>query len=508
MEKKTIFFNAKVEPVKPINQEFTLCKVYICALDKNRNLSYISKEAAEAALPTLYNCPVIGHIYEDEDGVYHMGGHDLALEQDNEGRLRFKSLCVPYGVIHQQDNIRYEEVVESNGKTATYIVGDAILWTGRFPELKEVVYSDECWFGQSMEIAVEEHCPLAEDQNYTNILKYSYSALCLLGKSDDPEHHTEPCFRSSRVEPYEFALDNAQFTELMTQFKDELAICFAHAKVEKGGENMNENEAMDVTVEETVVEPEVAEEPVEATADAPEAVAEFSEDLAEHESTEDVSGVAEEASEEVSEPEQFTSTYEEKRRAICNALPCIREINDDELVIHEICYWLCDFDDTFAYVEESEYVRESGFTQRKGRFAYTFDEEAKTVTVNGEFEKMTVKWLTEKEVEMVESQRAQYEELVAYKEKRETADREAEMDNAISEFAYMSENEEYQEIFKNRYSFESVKALQDACYIVKGKYSIMPPQQRKPATEPSVRIGEPAVPQSIHERFHAEYANK
>jgi hypothetical protein len=121
---------------------------------------------------------------------------------------------------------------------------------------------------------------------------------------------------------------------------------------------------------------------------------------------------------------------------------------------------------------------------------------------------MTVKWLTEKEVEMVESQRAQYEELVDYKEKREKADREAEMDNAISEFAYMSENEEYQEIFKNRYSFESVKALQDACYIVKGKYSIMPPQQRKSATEPSVRIGEPAVPQSIHERFHAEYANK
>ena len=33
----TVEFNAKVTPVKPLNDEFTLCKCYVMALDKNRN---------------------------------------------------------------------------------------------------------------------------------------------------------------------------------------------------------------------------------------------------------------------------------------------------------------------------------------------------------------------------------------------------------------------------------------------------------------------------------------
>lgn len=241
MERKTIFFNAKVEPVKPVNEEFTLCKVYVCALDKNRNFSNISKEAADDAQPTLYNCPVIGHLIVDDQGNYHMGGHDMVVEQDKDGTWRFKSLCVPYGVIPQQDNVHYEDIEEPNGRgVKTYIVADCILWTGRFPELKEAIYSDECWFGQSMEIGVKEYTPLEEDPNYTNILKYSYSALCLLGKSDDPEHQVEPCFPSSSCQPYEFALHDETFAEMAAQLKTELSSCFTNT--EKGGEDMPEKE--------------------------------------------------------------------------------------------------------------------------------------------------------------------------------------------------------------------------------------------------------------------------
>lgn len=532
MERKTIFFNAKVQPVKPINQEFTLCKVYICALDKNRNMSYIGKEAAENALPTLYNCPVIGHIYEDENGEYHMGGHDMTIEVD-DGGIRFKSLCVPYGVIPQQDNIHYEEVQESNGETITYIVGDAILWTGRFPELKEVVYSEDCWFGQSMEISVEEHSPLAEDNQYTNILKYAYSALCLLGKSDDPKHHTEPCFRSSRVEPYEFALNDAQFTELMAQFRDELASCFAHAEVEKGGETMNENETMTVT-EETVVEAEVVDAPAEATVEVATTAAEFSEEateIAEENSVQEAEVPVEEqpevkneevttgeetfdASEEINapegEPEHFSSTYEEKRQAINNALPRSANMDEEGRPLREVWYWLCDFDDAFAYVEENEWNREAGHDCRKGRFAYVYNEDTREVVISGSFEKMIVKWLTEQEVEAIESQRAQYEELVMYKNNREQKDRESIMDAAIAEFSYMSENEEYQSVYDNRYSFESAEALKNACYMIKGKYSIIPPQQRRFAAEPSVPISNSGItmPETPREKMHAEYGNK
>ena len=170
----TVEFNAKVTPVKPLNDEFTLCKCYVMALDKNRNLSFISQDAADAALPTLFNIPVIGHLYVDDEGKYHMGGHDMTIVQNSDGQYEFKSICVPYGVVPQQDGIHYEDIQEPNGDTHTYLVADVILWTGRFPELHEAVYNEETYFGQSMEINVHNYAPLDEDKNYTNILEYTY----------------------------------------------------------------------------------------------------------------------------------------------------------------------------------------------------------------------------------------------------------------------------------------------------------------------------------------------
>lgn len=508
MERKTIFFNAKVKPVKPVNEEFTLCKVYVCALDKNRNFSYIGKEAADDALATLYNCPVIGHLWVDEDGKYHMGGHDMVIVQDKDGSYRFKSLCVPYGVIPQQDNVHYEEIEEPDGRgKKTYVVADCILWTGRYPELNEAIYSDECWFGQSMEIGILEHAPLEEDKNYTNILKYAYSALCLLGKSDNPDEHVEPCFPVSHIEPYEFAVQNAQFTELMTQLKEELTSCFAN--LGKGGESMNENETV---VTEQVETTENFEETAETTAtvvETPEVVEEVTE-TAEHSADESTEGSENENFEEthtdaVEQPQTFSSTYREKREAIDNALPHIHETDDDG-VVHDVYFWICDFDDTHVFVEKCEYKRESGYTEVKGRYAYTFNDADKTATVSGDFEEMFVKWLTKDELDQLEAQRAQYEELVAYKAARVQAEHEAEIDAAIGEFSDLEGNEEFATVVANKYSYESVDALKDACYIVRGKFS-KPAPQRKPAGDVSVPVGTHIEP-DVYEGFFARYGKR
>ena len=339
MERKTIFFNAKVKPVKPVNDEFTLCKVYVCALDKNRNFSYIGKDAADDALATLYNCPVIGHLTVDEQGNYHMGGHDMVIAQDKDGSYYFKSLCVPYGVIPQQENVHYEEIEEPDGRgKKTYVVADCILWTGRYPELKEAIYSEECWFGQSMEIGILEHAPLEEDKNYTNILKYSYSALCLLGKSDDPDFHVEPCFPVSSIEPYEFALNNAQFTELMTQLKHELSLCFANTG--KGGEGMNENATV---VTEQVETTEIFEETTDNAQTTETTVTVEETPVAEEHSAEEAPATdvpenfEDTHTDAVEQPTTFSSTYREKREAIDNALPHIHETDDDG-VVHDVYF--------------------------------------------------------------------------------------------------------------------------------------------------------------------------
>ena len=508
MERKTIFFNAKVTPVKPVNEEFTLCKVYVCALDKNRNFSYIGKPAADEALATLYNCPVIGHLCVDEQGNYRMGGHDMVIAQDKDGSYYFKSLCVPYGVIPQQEGVHYEEIEEPDGRgKKTYVVADCILWTGRYPELKEAIYSDECWFGQSMEIGILEHAPLEEDKNYTNILKYSYSALCLLGKSDTPENHIEPCFPECKLEPYEFALNNTQFTELMAQLKEELTLCFANSG--KGGEGMNENETVVTEQVDTTEDFENATGDVQTADGAPDTV-EAPAVVEEHSAEETPAGATENFedthTDAVEQPTTFSSTYREKREAIDNALPRIYETDDDG-VVHEVYFWVCDFDETHVFVEKNEYKRDSGFTEAKGRFAYTFNDADKTAVVAGDFEEMFVKWLTKDELAQLDDMRAQYEELVQYKANREQKDFESAIDLALKEFTDLEGNDAFEAIVEKKYSYESIEDLKDACYIVRGKFSA-PVKPHRPAADPTVPVSTITEPPSIYDEFFARYGTR
>ena len=135
MDKLNIGFTSKVKPIKPINEQFTLCKCYVMALGKNENKTNIPKEAVDDALPSLFNIPVVAHLFADENSKKHVGGHDMELIVNEKGELAFHALTVPYETVPQQDDVHYEEVVEDDGKVNTYLVADIILWTGRYPEL-------------------------------------------------------------------------------------------------------------------------------------------------------------------------------------------------------------------------------------------------------------------------------------------------------------------------------------------------------------------------------------
>ena len=290
MNKKysSITFKAKVKLIKPVNPEFDLVKIYVQGVGKNRNGSYMSKENIEKALPTLNYCPVVGHIieYTDNDGNKrrYIGGHDYEIDDNWE----FKNLTVPYGVV--VENSYDWETVNEYGTDVEYLTANAILWTGRYPELKECIYSDDTWFNQSMEINIGEgkYRPLDEDSNYTEFLEWDYSALCLLGKADenstnghtDSSEHTEPCFISSRVLPVEF--EKSEFEMIMTEMKQKLSQCFDNQssnsevdnkdKIDGKEDEVVENEKEEVieTVEEVNEESteEVVENTTEKTPDA------------------------------------------------------------------------------------------------------------------------------------------------------------------------------------------------------------------------------------------------
>ena len=395
MENKhtSITFKAKVKPIKPVNEEFTLCKAYVMGLGVNRNFSYISREATDAALPTLGYCPVVGHLIRKEDGTYYMGSHDYTITEDWE----LKSITVPYGVV-VEDSFDYEDV-EEFGETVTYLTANIILWTGRYEDLNSAIYSDDFYFNQSMEINPKQWRNYKEDSNYTDIVDYSFSALCLLGKADkdstnghtDPREHTEPCFISAKVIPVEFS--KSEFAEAMNEMKEKLSFCLKNQSsttvtdvtmevdIDKnnGGSTMAEeikNEVVDevteTVVEETLEETventveDVAEEVVEETTDetteeiVEETVEENKEDTPTEEVVEETTEetVVEESNEDYS---VLYSELKEKYDALENEVVSLREYKQTKEIEERKCAedaLFADYEETIGETEEFKSLKE------------------------------------------------------------------------------------------------------------------------------------------------------
>lgn len=231
----------------------------------------MSKENILRNIGTLAYIPVVGHLIKNENGETYFGSHDYEITCDEDG-LKFESLTVPFGVVCEN---KYDfEIVNEYGKDVEYLVSDVILWTGRYPELKEAIYSDDIWFNESMEIDPTQTKPLDEDSNYMDILDWVYSAICILGKADenstngktDSEMHTEPCFINSRIEPYNFS--SSEFSKLMADMKNEMSLVFENINnIQEGGLPLaDENKIVDENVEEVVED--TTEPTVDETVDA------------------------------------------------------------------------------------------------------------------------------------------------------------------------------------------------------------------------------------------------
>lgn len=530
MENKytSITFKAKVEPIKPVNPEFDLCKVYVQSVGKNRNGSYMSKENIESYLPTLNYCPVVGHIIEctDEEGSVHryVGGHDFTITENWE----IKDLTVPYGVV--VENSYDWEIINEYGKDVEYLTANAILWTGRYPELKDCIYSEDFWFNQSMEINIPEgkYRPLEEDSNYTELLEWTYSALCLLGKADansttghtDSKEHTEPCFISSKVIPIEFS--KSEFSNLMDEMKEKISFCFNNQtsnigidiNSNKGGKNLDKKleilQKFNKTVEELDFSiDEMTEEELEAKMTELFGVNE-PEPITEPEPTTDPVVPS-------SEPVSFSATYNQKRQALRNALDPIVVKDEDGNYVEETYFYVEDFSDEYVYVEK-DYWSANDYKCTFGRFAYSFDEATVTATLTSEFEEMVKMWLTLEEKENLEKERLEkeakfealeqefieykenysvtneeVEELKAYKLNKEAEERKFAEDTLFADYEEtIGETEEFKAL-KEKASEFSLDALKKECLCIVGMYSMTNKPKENKNTNPLKFSFEPKV---------------
>ena len=220
---QTLGFTSKLSDFEIVNREFIRCKCYMLATGDNVNGSDITLEAVQKAISRgeFYNKPVVAHLYKDEEnGQWRVGGHDSKWIITNTS-IEMVNECIPFGVIPESSNIQLEEVLEADGETVnTYLTCQIILWVGRF-NIMDAAYSDDIYFNQSCELSINEYH--YKENDILAIDDFTFSALCLLNKSDDKSKNVRPCFPSCRVEKMKaFSFDESQFKQNFELMLDKL----------------------------------------------------------------------------------------------------------------------------------------------------------------------------------------------------------------------------------------------------------------------------------------------
>lgn len=245
---QTLGFTSKLSDFEIVNQEFIRCKCYMLATGDNVNGSDITLESVQKAMARseFYNKPVVAHLYRDpeDNNKWRIGGHDSKWVITNTS-FDIVNECIPFGCIPESANLQLEEVLEADGETVnTYLTCQIILWTGRY-NIMDAAYSDDIYFNQSCELSINEYH--YKDNDVLVIDDFTFSALCLLNKSDDKSKNVRPCFPSCRVEKMKaFSIDTDKFKqnfelmlEKLKQYESDGTSNTATATVQNNATNNN-----------------------------------------------------------------------------------------------------------------------------------------------------------------------------------------------------------------------------------------------------------------------------
>lgn len=419
---------AKITAQGPANKEFTLSKIWVHGIGKNRNFSYMSEENTKNALPSLPYVPVVGHLMQkfDDNGElcgYYFGGHDYEVTDD----LELHALTVPFGVV--VDNSFAFEDVEEFGKKVRYLTCNAYLWTGRYPELKEAIYSDDVWFNESMEVTNIQYRPLDEDSNYAEFLTWNYSALCILGKSDEPEYHTEPCYISSRIEPVKFDLNTNQFSQMMGEMREQLSLCFENQETE-GGTTLTQQERDAIFAKFSLSAEQVDFE--------------VTDDMTAEQLSEKLEAFAEahkDDGNQHAEVVSFSLTYREKQAALeqlCSSMSYVKKEGDT--VTEELYCYMMDFDDDAVYYSMNLWTPDNYACKKKKRCYSMKDGTAEWC---GDAVDVFQKWLTAEEIQKLDDDKMQLEALTQFKKDTEKAAYDKQVASMLEKFSDVAGLQEY-----------------------------------------------------------------
>lgn len=222
MENKVIRYETQIQIVpssmKQLNKQFALVDILLCYHGRNRNMTAMTKEVIETALPSLYGIPIVGEYIYLDDGSQDFGSHGGKIIISDKG-IKFEDTTKPYGFITKEavDNAKWVTITEKNGiQQHEYLeLKNCIVWEKRYEEVSALLDKN---YGQSMEIEINATDGYDSD-GYLNIKEMTFSAACILGSNPDGTD-VIPCFESACIgRHYELDSFKKEFALMLDEYK-------------------------------------------------------------------------------------------------------------------------------------------------------------------------------------------------------------------------------------------------------------------------------------------------
>lgn len=247
--------------LEPLNPLISKCQIKVCYVgeEPNRNGTIITKETAKEMANSLPGCPIVGFFNEEKEDFEE---HNKIIDISN-GKWEIKDTTRPYGFVDLNAKAWFQKF-EDDGVEHEYLMTEGYLWTGQYPETKRILARGN---NQSMELDGEhlegrwtEHGN--DEPSFFIINEAIISKLCILGED------VEPCFEGASITNVQFSFDDSfkQAWYSMVNQVNEL--------LNKGGTPVAKKDTKDVTLENSLDQPEeviedVKEEPVEPSIEEP-----------------------------------------------------------------------------------------------------------------------------------------------------------------------------------------------------------------------------------------------
>ena len=189
-------------------------KIRIFHLDVNRNGSFVSKQAAEAAMPTIKNRPVMAYIHQCDDGEWDFEAHNMTIETDENGNNHFEYQEKQVGSFDESEPFfEYDAELDK-----TFVCAHAYI-SEDYTRACDIIRR-KGGTKNSVELSIEELAYNVKE-GYIDLQKFYISASTLLGSYDDGTEVAEGML-GSRADIVDFSETNNSVLSDRQEFINEV----------------------------------------------------------------------------------------------------------------------------------------------------------------------------------------------------------------------------------------------------------------------------------------------